>query len=68
MCSILGTMHWAGMMNGYPAIVVTYHGGASLWIFEQCEWRKWADGATAADVIPHTCEKCGTALPFRKAT
>jgi len=27
-----GTLHWGGTINGRPAIIVTYYGGASLWI------------------------------------
>lgn len=68
MGQILGTVHWEGVFNGAPAIVVTYHDGAALWVFENNEWRKVAQGILAASVVPHTCEKCGTSLPVQSVS
>lgn len=32
-----GTSHWAGTYNGFPAIVLSWFGGASLFYFDK-EW------------------------------
>ena len=35
----LGTSHWAGTWNGFPAVSLGYHGGATLLYFDS-EWKK----------------------------
>lgn len=37
----LGTSRWAGMWNGFPAVALSYHGGATLLYFDK-EWKKVA--------------------------
>lgn len=34
-----GASHWTGTVNGDPAIVLSWYGGAAIWIFDG-EWRK----------------------------
>lgn len=34
-----GTSHWAGTWNGFPAISLSYYGGATLLYFDG-EWKK----------------------------
>jgi len=34
-----GTSHWAGTWNGFPAISLSYYGGATLFYFDG-EWKK----------------------------
>ena len=31
---LIGTASWAGIFNGKPAIVLSYYGGADIWVFE----------------------------------
>ena len=34
--TMIGTAHWAGRCDGNPALVLSYYGGADLWV--------WNDG------------------------
>jgi len=34
-----GTSHWAGKWNGFPALSLSYYGGATLFYFDG-EWKK----------------------------
>lgn len=37
--SPFGTSHWAGTWNGHPAISLGFHGGATLFYFDN-DWQK----------------------------
>lgn len=36
---MFGTAHWYGTIGGFPALVVSYHGGSALWVFKNI-WEK----------------------------
>ena len=36
---MFGTSHWYGTIDSAPALVVSWHGGAGLWVFEG-EWKR----------------------------
>lgn len=61
---MFGTCSWSGTYKGFPAIVLSYYGGAQLWICASGQWKSIATGICDNSVIPHTCEKCGTELPI----
>jgi len=61
---MFGTCGWAGTYQCLPAIVLSYYGGAQLWVCDSGQWKSVAKGTCENSVIPHTCEKCGTQLPI----
>lgn len=61
---LFGAMVWSGTYNDLPAVIGSYYGGASLYVFENGKWKIAAKGDCTNDVIPHKCERCGTELPL----
>ena len=35
--NLVGTSHWCGTIDGHPAFLVAFHGGARLWTWN----KKW---------------------------
>lgn len=43
---MVGTAHWCGTLQGDPAVLLSYHGGCTVWAFRNSEWvpdRKFSD-------------------------
>jgi hypothetical protein len=39
-CKIIGTAHWCGIYNDiYPAFLLSYYGGAALWVYQGNSWQ-----------------------------
>lgn len=36
----IGTARWCGTVDGYPAMALSYYGGASLWTFYDQKWHR----------------------------
>lgn len=64
MTNLFGTLCWGGTYKGKPAVVGGYYGGASLYVFDDGEWKEITKGCSAKDVIPHKCKECGADLPM----
>jgi len=62
--TMFGTYSWAGIYQGLPAIVLSYHGGAELWVLSNEKWQSIAKGSSEQNVIPRKCEKCGSQIPI----
>ena len=57
---MLGTAHWCGTYNTLPAVQLSYHGGADLWVFDGARgWRR----ELRAETLRGLCEKMN--MPFR---
>ena len=64
MSSVLfGTLAWGGEHKGMPAVVGSYYGGASLYVYSDGKWRRYAKGESVASVTPHKCKGCDEQLP-----
>ena len=61
---MFGTYSWAGIYQGLPAIVLSYHGGAELWVLSNEKWISIAEGSAEKSIIPRKCEKCGSQIPI----
>lgn len=48
----IGVIHWAGVWNGFPAIALSYYGGAKLWYFDgEWKYRRFDDLVSLKDFI-----------------
>lgn len=59
--NMIGTTHWCGIMDGCPAIAVSYHSGADLWVYKGEVWQrhKKYEGLSKLfeDLQPETAEE-----------
>ena len=49
---VFGACTWSGTFKNMPAIVGSYHGGASLYIYKNNKWYVYAKGKNDTEVIP----------------
>lgn len=63
---LFGTMGWCGVYKDMPALVGSYSGGATLYVYSSGKWWKYAKGENAADVTPHKCKECDSELPINE--
>lgn len=49
---MFGTSHWYGTIGPYPAVAVSWYGGAAMWLFDG-QWKRDFKGKGLVDVYDH---------------
>ena len=62
---MIGVLAWHGVYDGWPAIVLSYCGGAALWAFDG-DWKQVAHGANPRDLLAATETRRGTNTHIRQ--
>jgi len=60
---LVGSMGWCGVFKGLPAVVGSYSGGASLYVFKGGSWYEYAKDIHHHCVTPRMCPECKAILP-----
>jgi len=61
---LFGSMMWGGTFQGMPACIGSYSGGASLYVYVDGEWQRYAKRLSVPEVMPHDCKGCQQQLPM----